>query len=96
MLQQIPIWWRWYYWGSPVAWTIYGLITSQLGDKTELVHIPSHDGTPTYIQLKDYLKQYLDYDYDFLGAVAAAHLAWVLLFFFVFVYAIRVLNFQKR
>ena len=21
----IPIWWRWYYWGSPVYWTLYGL-----------------------------------------------------------------------
>lgn len=29
----IPVWWRWYYWCSPVAWTIYGLITSQVGDK---------------------------------------------------------------
>ncbi|KAI4365646.1 hypothetical protein MLD38_021612 [Melastoma candidum] len=26
---QIPIWWRWYYWASPVAWTLYGLVTSQ-------------------------------------------------------------------
>ncbi|MBA0596224.1 hypothetical protein Gorai_013054, partial [Gossypium raimondii] len=25
---EIPIWWRWYYWASPVAWTINGLVTS--------------------------------------------------------------------
>ncbi|KAM3282850.1 hypothetical protein P3S67_026495 [Capsicum chacoense] len=30
---KIPIWWRWYYWGSPASWTIYGLVTSQIGDK---------------------------------------------------------------
>ncbi|KAK1393571.1 Pleiotropic drug resistance 6 [Heracleum sosnowskyi] len=30
---QIPIWWRWYYWASPVAWTIYGLVVSQVGDQ---------------------------------------------------------------
>ncbi|KAK6138442.1 hypothetical protein DH2020_027817 [Rehmannia glutinosa] len=30
----IPIWWRWYYWASPVAWTIYGIFTSQIGDQT--------------------------------------------------------------
>ncbi|KAK0583718.1 hypothetical protein LWI29_001978 [Acer saccharum] len=30
---QIPVWWRWYYWGSPVAWTLYGVLVSQVGDK---------------------------------------------------------------
>ncbi|KAL4559957.1 hypothetical protein LXL04_032103 [Taraxacum kok-saghyz] len=31
-LQRIPIWWRWYYWGNPLAWTIYGMVASQFGD----------------------------------------------------------------
>nr|GME17435.1 pleiotropic drug resistance protein 2-like [Ipomoea batatas] len=94
---QIPVWWRWYYWGSPVAWTIYGLITSQLGDRGDLVHVFKHDANSlNYVPLKDYLKDYLDYEYDFLGTVAIAHIGWVLLFFFVFVYAIKVLNFQRR
>ncbi|KAL3523633.1 hypothetical protein ACH5RR_016467 [Cinchona calisaya] len=68
----IPVWWRWYYWGSPVAWTIYGLITSQLGDTMELVHIPERGDLP----VKVYLKEFPGYEYDFLGAVAAAHLGW--------------------
>nr|GMD58917.1 pleiotropic drug resistance protein 2-like [Ipomoea batatas] len=55
---QIPVWWRWYYWGSPVAWTIYGLITSQIGDKTDLVAIP---GAPD-MKVKDYLKENLGFD----------------------------------
>uniref|UniRef100_A0A453KMP4 ABC transporter domain-containing protein n=1 Tax=Aegilops tauschii subsp. strangulata TaxID=200361 RepID=A0A453KMP4_AEGTS len=25
---RIPIWWRWYYWLSPIAWTLNGLVTS--------------------------------------------------------------------
>ncbi|KAL6577168.1 ABC transporter G member 34 [Orobanche minor] len=37
---QIPIWWRWYYWASPVAWTIYGLVASQLGDKNLALEVP--------------------------------------------------------
>ncbi|XP_073127803.1 pleiotropic drug resistance protein 2-like isoform X2 [Henckelia pumila] len=89
---QIPIWWRWYYWGSPVAWTIYGLVTSQVGDKMDNVHVPGHGDIP----IKDYLKQFLGYDSDFLGYVALAHVGWALLFFFVFVYGIKVLNFQRR
>ncbi|MQM16082.1 hypothetical protein Taro_049036, partial [Colocasia esculenta] len=26
--QRIPIWWRWYYWVCPLAWSLYGLISS--------------------------------------------------------------------
>ncbi|KAF3673549.1 Pleiotropic drug resistance protein 3 [Capsicum annuum] len=29
---RMPIWWRWYYWACPVAWTLYGLVASQFGD----------------------------------------------------------------
>ncbi|XP_052184623.1 pleiotropic drug resistance protein 2-like isoform X2 [Diospyros lotus] len=89
---QIPIWWRWYYWASPVAWTIYGLVTSQVGDKMNLVDIPGEGAVP----VKIYLKKFLGYDYDFLGAVAVAHIGWVVLFFFVFAYGIKFLNFQRR
>ncbi|CAD6336212.1 unnamed protein product [Miscanthus lutarioriparius] len=29
---KIPIWWRWYYWLCPVAWSLYGMVVSQYGD----------------------------------------------------------------
>lgn len=91
-MQQIPIWWRWYYWGSPVAWTIYGLVTSQVGDKTESVQVPGLGDIP----LKQYLQEFLGFKYNFLGAVAAAHVGWSLLFCIVFAYGIKYLNFQRR
>ncbi|KAK6231796.1 hypothetical protein SCA6_001869 [Theobroma cacao] len=89
---QIPIWWRWYYWASPVAWTLYGLVTSQVGDKNALVEVPGQGD----ISVKDFLKGTLGFEYDFLPAVAAAHIGWCLLFFFVFAYGIKFLNFQRR
>ncbi|KAF3960177.1 hypothetical protein CMV_015084 [Castanea mollissima] len=89
---QIPIWWRWYYWASPVAWTLYGLVTSQVGDKDAKLEIPEAG----YMPLKEYLKVSLGFEYDFLPAVAVAHLGFVLLFFFVFAYGIKFLNFQRR
>ncbi|KAH9617937.1 hypothetical protein KSS87_004826 [Heliosperma pusillum] len=89
---QIPIWWRWYYWGSPVAWTLYGLVTSQVGDKNTEIEIPGANNQ----FVKEYLNDYLGYDYDFLPVVAVAHLGWVLLFLIVFAYGIKFLNFQKR
>ncbi|XP_010658728.1 pleiotropic drug resistance protein 2 [Vitis vinifera] len=89
---QIPIWWRWYYWASPVAWTIYGLVTSQVGDKEDPVQVPGADD----MSVKQYLKEALGFEYDFLRAVALAHIGWVLLFLFVFAYGIKFINFQRR
>ncbi|PQQ21261.1 pleiotropic drug resistance protein 1 [Prunus yedoensis var. nudiflora] len=34
---RIPIWWRWYYWACPVAWTLYGLVASQFGDLNDVL-----------------------------------------------------------
>ncbi|KAF4379723.1 hypothetical protein F8388_023740 [Cannabis sativa] len=88
----IPIWWRWYYWCSPVAWTIYGIFTSQIGDKKTLIEISGEK--PKAVD--EFLKELLGFEYDFLIYVIFAHLGWVLLFFFVFAYGIKFLNFQKR
>ncbi|KAL5583156.1 hypothetical protein UlMin_015598 [Ulmus minor] len=88
----IPIWWRWYYWASPVAWTIYGIFTSQVGDKKNLLEIPGAE--PKAVD--EFLKQYMGFEYDFLVPVVLAHVGWVLLFFFVFAYGIKFLNFQRR
>lgn len=89
----IPIWWRWYYWASPVAWTIYGVFTSQLGDVTSDLELAGGLGKTT---VKDFLKDSLGYDHDFLIPVVFAHVGWVLIFFFVFAYGIKFLNFQRR
>ncbi|KAL0460082.1 UNVERIFIED_CONTAM: Pleiotropic drug resistance protein 2 [Sesamum latifolium] len=89
----IPIWWRWYYWASPVAWTIYGIFASQIGDQTGELELT---GNTQRMRVNDFLKDYLGYDHDFLLAVVFAHVGWVLLFFFVFAYGIKFLNFQRR
>ncbi|XP_058219937.1 pleiotropic drug resistance protein 2-like isoform X1 [Rhododendron vialii] len=88
----IPIWWRWYYWCSPIAWTIYGIFTSQVGDKTSPVIIPGQTSLP----VNEFLQKNLGFEHSFLVPVAFAHVGWVLLFFFVFAYGIRFLNFQRR
>ncbi|MBA0857796.1 hypothetical protein Goshw_017405 [Gossypium schwendimanii] len=89
---QIPIWWRWYYWASPVAWTLYGLVTSQVGDKDGPLEVPGRQN----MTVKGFLKEDLGFEYSFLPAVAVAHVGWCLLFFFVFAYGIRFLNYQRR
>ncbi|CAN4119473.1 unnamed protein product [Withania somnifera] len=84
----IPLWWRWYYWGSPVAWTIYGIFVSQVGDRTDELQLP---GVTVKMQVNQFLKEYLGY-----SIVVFAHVCWVLLFFFVFAYGIKFLNHQTR
>ncbi|KAJ0465473.1 putative ABC-2 type transporter, P-loop containing nucleoside triphosphate hydrolase [Helianthus annuus] len=83
---------RWYYWGSPVAWTVYGLITSQLGQNEGLVEIPGQNS----VTVKEFIKDFLGYEYDFLGYVCLAHIGWVVLFGIAFAYGIKFLNFQRR
>ncbi|GAB4833444.1 ABC transporter G member 34 [Ancistrocladus abbreviatus] len=89
---QIPIWWRWYFWASPVSWTLYGLVTSQVGDKNLPFEVPGSNN----VTVKSFLKSYLGYDHDFLPAVVVAHLGWALVFLFVFAFGIKCLNFQNR
>ncbi|KAJ7981129.1 Pleiotropic drug resistance ABC transporter [Quillaja saponaria] len=57
----IPVWWRWYYWCSPIAWTIYGLVASQIGDIKTPVDITGQ--VPQAVN--EYLKDNLGYDHDF-------------------------------
>lgn len=75
-----------------MAWTIYGLVTSQVGDRSDPVQVPGVGDVP----LKEYLDSYLGFKYDFLGAVAGAHVGWAILFCLVFAYAIKYFNFQRR
>ncbi|XVF78081.1 hypothetical protein PTKIN_Ptkin14bG0099900 [Pterospermum kingtungense] len=89
---QIPVWWRWNYWATPIAWTLYGLITSQVGDKTSPLEVP---GSPD-IPVKIYINEMFGFEYDFLPIVAVAHIGWCLLFFSVFACGIKFLNFQRR
>nr|GEU43666.1 pleiotropic drug resistance protein 1-like [Tanacetum cinerariifolium] len=62
----IPVWWRWYYWGNPMAWTIYGMVVSQFGDYT--------DELTNGETVKEYLERYYGYKDSFLGPVAAVHI----------------------
>ncbi|BBN19277.1 ATP-binding cassette, subfamily G (WHITE), member 2, PDR [Marchantia polymorpha subsp. ruderalis] len=90
--KRIPGWWIWYYWICPVAWTLYGLITSQFGDVTEDVLLTG-GGTQ---RIKDFVNDTFGFKYDFLPVVAIMLLVFPCLFAFVFMVSIKFLNFQTR
>ncbi|KAL5975218.1 Pleiotropic drug resistance protein tur2 [Asimina triloba] len=79
---RIPVWWRWYYWACPVAWTLYGLIGSQFGDNDSIV-------TETGVSVSTFVRTYFGYKHDFLGVVAAAVIGFTSLFAFVFAWSIK-------
>lgn len=86
----IPVWWRWYYWGCPVAWTLYGLVVSQYGEMQTVID----QATGETVEM--FLRRYFGFKYDFLGAVAAVNVSFALLFGFIFAFAIKAFNFQRR
>ncbi|XP_030526427.1 pleiotropic drug resistance protein 1-like isoform X1 [Rhodamnia argentea] len=86
---RIPVWWRWYYWACPVAWTLYGLVASQYGDVEDMLE--DYGGS-----VKQYIKDYLGFRHDFLGAAAGVMVTFPILFSCVFAVSIKVLNFQRR
>ncbi|KAL9463301.1 hypothetical protein AB3S75_001164 [Citrus x aurantiifolia] len=86
---RIPIWWRWYYWANPIAWTLYGLVASQFGDMDD-------KKMDTGETVKQFLKDYFDFKHDFLGVVAAVLVVFAVLFGFLFALGIKMFNFQRR
>lgn len=87
-LQRIPIWWRWYYYICPIAWTLYGLVASQFGDL--------QDELDTGETVQHFIEDYFGFDYDFVGYVAIIISGFAVLFGFIFAYSIRTFNFQNR
>lgn len=87
----MPIWWRWYSWACPVAWTLYGLVASQFGDIT---HVKLKDGDDEVVQ--HFVNRYFGFYHEDLGYVAIAVVGFTLLFAFVFAFSIKVFNFQRR
>jgi hypothetical protein len=86
-VQKVPIWWRWYCWICPVAWTLYGLVVSQFGD----MMTPMDDGRT----VKVFVEDYFDFKHSWLW-VAAVVVGFAVLFAALFGFAIMKLNFQKR
>lgn len=90
-LQRIPVWWIWFYYICPIAWTLRGIITSQLGDVETIVRGPSFEGS-----VKDFIKAYYGFESGMVGVSVAVLVGFNLLFFVVFAVSVKVLNFQRR
>lgn len=91
--QRIPVWWRWYYWANPIAWSLYGLLTSQYGTIDDPVKLS--DGVRS-VPLRQLLKDQFGYRHDFLVIAAIAVPSFSVIFALTFGFAIKSFNFQRR
>ncbi|XP_058749298.1 pleiotropic drug resistance protein 1-like [Vicia villosa] len=89
---KIPVWWRWYSWANPVAWSLYGLVVSQYGNVKR--NIEGSDGGVTTVE--EFLSDYFGFKHDFLAVVAVVNVAFPIGFAFIFAISIKMFNFQKR
>ncbi|WJX09854.1 transcription factor [Trifolium repens] len=87
-LSRIPIWWKWYYWICPVAWTLNGLVTSQYGDSMQKLE----NGQ----RIEEFVRNYFGFKHDLLGVAAIFVAGFSVLFAFIFTFSIKAFNFQKR
>lgn len=93
LLQRIPVWWRWYYWANPVAWSLYGLVASQFSDIEAPVKLSDGVGTmPT----RALLKHVFGFRHDYIGIAGTMVAGFCLLFGVIFAFAIKSFNFQRR
>lgn len=90
-MKNIPGWWIWFYYICPIAWTLRGIITSQLGDVETMITGPGFHGT-----VKEYLEVSLGYEPGMVGASAVVLIGFSVFFFGIFAISIKVLNFQRR
>ncbi|XP_045797964.1 pleiotropic drug resistance protein 1-like [Trifolium pratense] len=88
---RIPVWWRWYSWINPVAWSLYGLVASQYGDIKH--NIDTNDGRQT---VEGFVRNYFGFKHDFLAVVAVVNVAFPIAFALVFAISIKMFNFQRR
>ncbi|KAF3791865.1 ABC transporter G family member 37 [Nymphaea thermarum] len=72
----MPVWWRWYYWACPVAWTLNGLVTSQFGDLKSNLEVASSAAATTTVE--EFIRAYFGFHHDFLDVVAIMVAAFAL------------------
>nr|QVT92304.1 ABC transporter [Salvia miltiorrhiza] len=90
---KIPIWWIWYYWICPMAWTVYGLIVSQYGDVEEEMRV---EATSLKTSVRSYVEEHFGYKLNFMGEVGVMLVGFTVFFAFMYAYCLKTLNFQKR
>ncbi|KAL8536981.1 hypothetical protein ACS0TY_012240 [Phlomoides rotata] len=85
---RMPVWMSWFYWATPVSYSLYCFIVTQFGDV--------QDRMENRETVEEFVRNYFGFKQEMLGFVASMLLVFVLVFTIVFAYAIKTINFQRR
>ena len=91
-LQRMPQWYAWYYYLNPFAYSLEGIVLSQLGDIDALVALP--DGGS--VSVKEALAVTFGYHYSFLGYVVLIMIGFSLCFAVTGLICLHKFKFQSR
>ena len=88
----IPPFWRWFTLLNPVQWTLYGLLTSQLGNvQAEIV-----DFSGQLVTVSQFMTDRFGYHYSMVGPIVAILFGYVVFFRALSILFLTRINFQKR
>lgn len=86
--QKIATWLRWFAWGCPTLWSLYGLVGSQYADGQSKL-----DSGET---VSEFMRDYYGFRYDFLWVVAAVLIGFTFVFASAYTFGVTAINFQRR
>lgn len=84
----MPVWMSWNYWATPLAYGLYCFILTQFGDL--------QDKMESGETVEEFVRNHFGFKHDMLAFVASMLLVFILLVTFLFAFAIKTINFQKR
>ena len=64
-------WWRWYFYANPIAWTLYGVVVTQLGQDTTVVRAVNSTRDPS-LPISSFFKVHIGAGLLFAAAIAPA------------------------
>lgn len=90
--QSVGWYWRWVFYINPISWTLYGLMSSQMGD----LDAPVQDFTGATVPISQFLEDRFGYHYSMVGPIIAIMAGFAIFFRGISVYALTRMNFQNR
>ena len=85
-------WWLWAVYGSPTHWTLWGAVSSQLGDfDSEFIT----DNSGVRVSVAEFVRSYFGFHHSWLGYSVLFLIGFILLFRVMSVWALCCLIFLK-
>ena len=90
-LQQLPVYWKWFYYANPLSYVFDWFIGSQLGDVSNQKMLLEDGSTPTVSEFINGIGIY----HSFVGYDALILVGWISFFMFITVLGMKGYNLSR-